>query len=211
MRDDVESELDVSQTMMVVPLRPGIYSKAALEEIGTATDKSQAILDEAERWRTIARATFRKARTDGFASGLEEGLETARDIIAQLQAARAAEAELQQQQARDMAISVVRRIIDDLNPVERVELALQRVQQTYEGAQCSALTVNPNDMDALRAAGPGSPISTLALVGDPAVSRGRALLKTDMGQIDLSLHRSLDAILTALDGALPLAADEGAT
>ncbi|WP_299616215.1 FliH/SctL family protein [uncultured Tateyamaria sp.] len=197
-----ERGFSLTQEMAVMPLRPGIYGKAALAEIGVATDRSEAILAEAERWRAIARATFRKAREDGFASGLADGLDTAQGVVAQLRTAAQDEAQARTTMARDMAETVLRQIIDDMDPGTRVEAALRRVQKSFEGAQFFSLTVNPAEIEALRGLDAGSPVAGLTLTADPTVRAGHAVLKTNMGQIDLSLERSLERVIGALDTAL---------
>jgi flagellar assembly protein FliH len=160
-------------------------------------------------------ALERQAREEGYAAGLAEGREAARqqldERLARLDALCAAAARpldalddaVEQELAR-LAVVVARRVLDHelkLAP-ERIALAVHRAVGMLPSASRSlGVRLHPDDLALLRELGAAE--AHWQLIPDPALARGDCLLESGSSRLDARVETRLAAVVEAVLGEEP--------
>jgi flagellar assembly protein FliH len=163
-----------------------------------------------------AEAIRAQARQDGFAAGLQAAQEEMAGAFEVLASAIASAGELRNGVADEVergAVALGLRIAEqalggavEVDP-ERVVVAVRGALRCLTERDRVTILVNPDDMDAVRAATPElmsrlGGIETCDVQAERRVSRGGAVVRTQQGEVDATLEtkleRARDVIVTEL-------------
>jgi flagellar biosynthesis/type III secretory pathway protein FliH len=186
------------------PPPPGArIAAAAVAARADAARRLAAADEEARALVERARAEAARIRGEAAATGREDGLASASEVVARAVAERdrllaGAEADLV-----ELAFEIARRVVDRAADRGAVVIAARRALEAARARARLTVRVHPADLEALRAA-EGELCATLqnargfALRGDASVARGGAVVETEAGTIDARIETQLAALRRAV-------------
>jgi flagellar assembly protein FliH len=172
----------------------------AQDPVAAARAVIDEALTEAEMLRTLA---IEEGRAEGLrlgreavalelapaAAALEQAVEEARALRTEI--AEGAEA-----RAAEFALAIAEKVV-----AGALEIAPERVVDVVRGALRGLLdgeriivSVHPDDVELVRAAGLGSPEAHLEVHGERRIARGGAVVRTSVGEVDAQIEHKLDAV-----------------
>lgn len=168
----------------------------------------QAARDEAERVRRDSVRSLQDARDQGFAEARRQGDAQVIERLAQATAQVDAYLAGLETALVDLALGVVRQVLDDLDHLELLLGCTRKALQGFRRDQQMTLFVPPSELDALRERLNSDPLDwpALALESDTRLAAGQARLGGPVGWVDIGLEAQLENIRRSL---LPFA-EEGA-
>jgi flagellar assembly protein FliH len=165
---------------------------------------ARALIDNA---RAEAAGLRARAVEDGRSEGIRLGREEAsaelapavaalEQALAEARAVRDAMLEQAEARAAEFAVTIAEKIV-----AGALEVEPERVVDVVRGALRGVLdsdrivvSVHPDDVELVRAAGLGSPEAHVEVHPERRVARGGALLRTAVGEVDAQIERKLDAV-----------------
>ncbi|MFJ3007440.1 FliH/SctL family protein [Pseudomonas fluorescens] len=160
----------------------------------------QAARDEAERVRRDSELSLQEARDLGFAEARRQG--DARVIECLARATAQVDAYLAGLETAlvDLALGVVRHVLDDLDHFDLLLGCTRKALQGFRQDQQMTLFVPPSELDALRERLNNDPLdwSSLTLEGDARLAEGEARLGGPVGWVDIGLDAQLENIRSSL-------------
>jgi flagellar assembly protein FliH len=169
---------------------------------------------EAEAIRAAARA---EGRAEGLEAGLAEARERMEPALGALQAAaeeiaalRDASAEALERDAVELALQLAEKLVSGalaIEPERVLDVVRGALRRLAERRRVTVL-VNPADLDAVRAAADGfaaelGGVEHCEVQAERRITRGGAVVRTDEGQIDVSVETQLQRARELVEGELP--------
>ncbi len=173
---------------------------------------AQAIIEAARAEADELRA---RAVADGRAEGMRIGREEVAAELAPAAAAleqaaaeavavRDAVAEGAEVRAAQLAIAIAEKVVAgalEIEPERVVDVVRGALRGLLDGDRI-IVCVHPDDVELVRAAGVGSPEAHVEIHGERRVSRGGALVRTSVGEIDARIECKLDAVRALISAEL---------
>jgi flagellar assembly protein FliH len=165
---------------------------------------ARALIDNARAEAAGLRArAVEDGRSEGIRLGREEASAELAPAVAALEQALAEaramrDAMLDQAEARaaEFAVTIAEKVV-----AGALEIEPERVVDVVRGALRGVLdsdrivvSVHPDDVELVRAAGLGSPEAHVEVHPERRVARGGALLRTAVGEVDAQIEGKLDAV-----------------
>jgi flagellar assembly protein FliH len=165
---------------------------------------ARALIDNARAEAAGLRArAVEDGRSEGIRLGREEASAELAPAVAALEQALAEaramrDAMLEQAEARaaEFAVTIAEKVV-----AGALEVEPERVVDVVRGALRGVLdsdrivvSVHPDDVELVRAAGLGSPEAHVEVHPERRVARGGALLRTAVGEVDAQIEGKLDAV-----------------
>jgi flagellar assembly protein FliH len=189
------------------PARP--VQLAELEQLAPPPSQdpvaaARALIDNARAEAAGLRArAVEDGRSEGIRLGREEASAELAPAVAALEQALAEaramrDAMLDQAEARaaEFAVTIAEKVV-----AGALEIEPERVVDVVRGALRGVLdsdrivvSVHPDDVELVRAAGLGSPEAHVEVHPERRVARGGALLRTAVGEVDAQIEGKLDAV-----------------
>lgn len=172
----------------------------AQDPVAAARAVIEEALTEAETLRTLA---IEEGRAEGLrlgreavavelapaAAALGQALEEARVLRSEI--AEAAEA-----RAAQLALTIAEKVVAgalEIQPERVVDVVRGALRGLLDGERI-IVSVHPDDLELVRAAGVGSPEAHLEIHGERRIARGGALVRTSVGEVDAQIEQKLDAV-----------------
>ena len=169
----------------------------AQDPVAAARAVIEEALTEAETQRTLA---IEEGRAEGLrlgreavavelapaAAALGQAIEEARVLRAEI--AEAAEA-----RAAQLALTIAEKVVAgalEIQPERVVDVVRGALRGLLDGERI-IVSVHPDDLELVRAAGVGSPEAHLEIHGERRIARGGAIVRTSEGEIDATLETKL--------------------
>jgi flagellar assembly protein FliH len=157
-------------------------------------------LAEAETLRTLA---IEEGRAEGLRLGREAvAVELAPaaaalgQAIEEARALRAEIAEAAETRAAQLALTIAEKVVAgalEIQPERVVDVVRGALRGLLDGERI-IVSVHPDDLELVRAAGVGSPEAHLEIHGERRIARGGALVRTSVGEVDAQIEHKLDAV-----------------
>lgn len=183
-------------------LAPGILSAGDLEFCQSAEDVLTAADAQSGRWDSAARTRFRTARQEGFDKGYAKGLA---DVLAGFVDTQTRAAQIRDEYEQALNALVVVAMERFFGTAPQNELLMRSVYQALDTLALEtvpALAANPDDIDELRKECE-TEARSLEIVPDPNLPIGEVCLRSDVGEVRISLARHLHMLRQALDEPEP--------
>jgi flagellar assembly protein FliH len=170
------------------------------DPVAAARAVIEEALTEAEMLRTLA---IEEGRAEGLRLGREAvALELApaaaalEQAVEEALALRTEIAEGAEARAAELALAIAEKVV-----AGALEIAPERVVDVVRGALRGLLdgeriivSVHPDDVELVRAAGLGSSEAHLEVHGERRIARGGAVVRTSVGEVDAQIEHKLDAV-----------------
>jgi flagellar assembly protein FliH len=172
----------------------------AQDPVAAARAVIEEALTEAEMLRTLA---IEEGRAEGLrlgreavavelapaAAALGQAIEEARVLRTEI--AEAAEA-----RAAQLALTIAEKVVAgalEIQPERVVDVVRGALRGLLDGERI-IVSVHPDDLELVRAAGVGSPEAHLEIHGERRIARGGALVRTSVGEVDAQIEHKLDSV-----------------
>lgn len=193
-----------------LPQGPGIrilrarHAKVWSDAYGFLT----AACAEADRIRESARATYAAESTRGYREGRAAGADNAARLVSETVGRVDRYLSSLEQDAADLALRIVRRVLGEFDDAELVARAAVHVLSDFRREKWLKITVHPDAADHVRTrlAPLGDDGPTLMIETDPNLDRASCVVASEFAVVDASIAAQLEAIaaaLTAPAGASP--------
>jgi flagellar assembly protein FliH len=165
---------------------------------------ARAIIDAANAEADALRA---RAVEDGRAEGIRLGREAASaelgpaiaaldQAVAEARAARETLLEQAEVRAAQFALAIAEKVVAgalDVEPERVVDVVRGALRGLLDGDRI-IICVHPDDVELVRAAGLGTPDTHIEVHAERRVTRGGALVRTAVGEVDARIEHKLDAV-----------------
>ncbi len=190
----------LSQT--IGDLAPGILSPDDLNFCHKAEDVLKAADAQSSRWDNAARTRFRTARQEGYDNGYADGLAKVLTGFVDTQTRAAQIREEYEQSLNALVVVAIERFF---GKAPRASLLKHSVNQALDSLGLETVPVlaaHPDDIDGLRKAYE-TETSPLEIVPDAHLPIGEVCLRSDVGEVRISLERHIHMLRQALDEPEP--------
>jgi type III secretion protein L len=151
-----------------------------------ARDEAEAIRQDSEQW-------LQQAHAEGFESGRREGAEQVSALLGETSLRIDAWLAGLETSLADLALGIVREILDDMDDAERVMRCARKALGAFRQDQALTLFVSRQDAEAVRQQlklqEDGLP--TIAVEPDDRLQGGQARLSSPVGSVELGLAAQL--------------------
>jgi flagellar assembly protein FliH len=165
---------------------------------------ARALIDNARAEAAGLRArAVEDGRSEGIRLGREEASAELAPAVAALEQALAEaramrDAMLDQAEARaaEFAVTIAEKVVAgalDVEPERVVDVVRGALRGVLDSDRI-VVSVHPDDVELVRAAGLGSPEAHVEVHPERRVARGGALLRTAVGEVDAQIEGKLDAV-----------------
>ncbi|SDU97069.1 type III secretion system stator protein SctL [Pseudomonas mucidolens] len=151
-----------------------------------ARDQAEAIRQDSERW-------LQQAHAEGFESGRQEGAEQVSALLGETSLKVDAWLAGLETSLADLALGIVREILDDMNDAERVVRCTRKALGAFRQDQALTLFVSRQDAEAVRQQLKlqARELPAIAVEPDDRLQGGQARLSSPVGSVELGLEAQL--------------------
>jgi len=182
------------------------------KKLSSALSEAQSIIEaaeqRAEKLQQQATAAYDQAKSDGYDEGFKLGQEEAAKTAVRLISETTALSEALSREAAKLAVAICEQVIGEhmkVEPETVKRLAVRGLQEAIIGDSVT-LVVHSEDEHTLksslkelrRIAGGGS----IAIETDPGMTRGGCVVRTEFGEVDVSIDNLISSVSAHLGLAL---------
>lgn len=151
-----------------------------------ARDQAEAIRQDSERW-------LQQAHAEGFESGRQEGAEQVSALLGETSLKIDTWLAGLETSLADLALGIVREILDDMNDAERVVRCTRKALGAFRQDQALTLFVSRQDAEAVRQQLKLQELDLPAIAVEPddRLQGGQARLSSPVGSVELGLEAQL--------------------
>lgn len=181
------------------PLGPVVRADEAEKWFSAAAYLAEA-RRQCEQIAAQARLALEEHRVRGFEAGRLAGVEQAARLIAETKAAVDDFVAQMHDELITVVVEIVREILGSFEPDDLAARAVARALNEMRAGTALVLMTAPEEMESIRARLTAlvEDDDRLTIVSDAQVARGRCMLWSEFGQIDVSVDAQLEQLAFAL-------------